>query len=166
MICLATARHPRAAGMFLEHVRVCNHVCESCSHVCADHKGIRTTGADFVTNDQHRSNIDIVFETTVDKINFEEKNGQLEATSVVLVDKNGAYREVKAKKEIIVSGGTCDFGRLGGARLITDAQRCILLAGHPSSIGYRTQGRARETRHQVCGGCSGGWKEFARSSCQ
>ncbi|KAK5437948.1 hypothetical protein LTR34_001496 [Exophiala xenobiotica] len=69
------------------------------------HKGIRTTGADFVTNDQHRDNIDIVVETVVDKVNFEEKNGQLEATSVTLVDKTGAKRDVKARKEIIVSGG-------------------------------------------------------------
>lgn len=71
----------------------------------ADHKGIRTTGADFVTNDRHRNNIDIVVETLVDKINFEEKNGQLEATGVTLVDKTGSKREVKATKEIIVSGG-------------------------------------------------------------
>ncbi|KAK5458193.1 hypothetical protein LTS15_004272 [Exophiala xenobiotica] len=69
------------------------------------HKGIRTTGADFVTNDQHKDNIDIVVETVVDKVNFEEKNGQLEATSVTLVDKTGAKRDVKARKEIIVSGG-------------------------------------------------------------
>ncbi|KAK7902730.1 hypothetical protein LTR67_002376 [Exophiala xenobiotica] len=69
------------------------------------HKGVRTTGADFVTNDQHRDNIDIVVETVVDKVNFEEKNGQLEATSVTLVDKTGAKRDVKARKEIIISGG-------------------------------------------------------------
>ena len=71
------------------------------------HKGIRSTGADFVTNEQHRDNIDIVVETVVDKVNFEEKNGQLEATSVTLVDKTGAKRDVKARKEIIISGGNC-----------------------------------------------------------
>ena len=129
----------------------------------ADHKGIRTTGADFVTNDQHKKNIDIVVETLVDKINFEEKNGQLGATSVVLVDKSGAKREVKARKEIIVSGGNCNFGRLG-ARAIADIQRCILLPSHPASIGHWTQGRAREIGHQVCGGCSGSRKELTRSS--
>jgi len=60
-----------------------------------------------VTNDQHKDNIDIVVETLVDKINFEERNGQLKAASVTLVDKSGAKREVKARKEIIVSGGSC-----------------------------------------------------------
>lgn len=77
-----------------------------CGHVPrTHHKGVRTTGADFVTNDQHKDNIDIVVETLVDKINFEEKDGQLQATSVTLVDKSGEKRDVKAKKEIIVSSG-------------------------------------------------------------
>lgn len=58
-----------------------------------------------MTNDHHKTNIDILVETVVDKINFEEKNGHLEATSVTLVDKSGTKREVKARKEIIVSGG-------------------------------------------------------------
>ncbi|KAJ9603235.1 hypothetical protein H2200_012013 [Cladophialophora chaetospira] len=69
------------------------------------HKGIRSTGADFVTNDYHKENIDLAVETTVDKINFEERNGQLEATSVVLVDRSGERRVVKARKEIVISGG-------------------------------------------------------------
>ncbi len=69
------------------------------------HKGIRTTGADFVTNDYHRGNIDLMVETLVDKINFEKKNAQLEATSVVLVDKSGEKRIVRARKEVVVSGG-------------------------------------------------------------
>jgi hypothetical protein len=69
------------------------------------HKGVRTTGADFVTNDYHRNNIDLAVETVVDKINFEESGGHLTARSVVVVDKSGERREIKAKKEIIVSGG-------------------------------------------------------------
>lgn len=77
-----------------------------CGHVPrTHHKGIRTTGADFVTNDQHRDNIEIVTDTLVDKINFERKDGNLQATSVTLVDKTGASREVKARKEIILSAG-------------------------------------------------------------
>ncbi|KIW26761.1 uncharacterized protein PV07_06569 [Cladophialophora immunda] len=77
-----------------------------CGHATRTvHKGIRTTGADFVTNDQHKANIDLMVDTVVDKINFEEKNGQLQATSVVVVDKSGARAEIKATKEIIVSGG-------------------------------------------------------------
>ncbi|KIW56986.1 hypothetical protein PV05_05593 [Exophiala xenobiotica] len=79
---------------------------QGCGHAPRTvHKGIRTTGADFVTNDRRRDNIDIVVDTVVDKVNFEEKNGQLEATSVTLVDKTGAKRDVKARKEIIISGG-------------------------------------------------------------
>jgi hypothetical protein len=79
--------------------------------LCEVHKGIRTTGADFVTNDYHKNNIDLAVETVVDKISFEERNGQLQATSVVLVDKTGAKRTVKARKEIIVSGGNASAGR-------------------------------------------------------
>lgn len=58
-----------------------------------------------MTNDYHKNNIDLPMETVVDKINFEENSGQLEAKSAVLVDKSGDKRIVKAGKEIIVSGG-------------------------------------------------------------
>jgi hypothetical protein len=44
-------------------------------------------------------------ETVVDKINFEESGGQLIARSVAVVDKSGQRQEIKAKKEIVVSGG-------------------------------------------------------------
>ncbi|EXJ86466.1 hypothetical protein A1O3_03417 [Capronia epimyces CBS 606.96] len=79
-----------------------------CGHAPRTHyRGIRTTAADFVTNARHRENIDIVVETLVAKINFEESDGdgELRATSVTLVDKSGGKREVKARKEIIVSAG-------------------------------------------------------------
>lgn len=59
-----------------------------------------------MTNDHHKNNIDIVVGTLVDKINFEEKDGQLEAVSVTLADQDGTKREVRARKEIIVSGGS------------------------------------------------------------
>ncbi|KIV85554.1 hypothetical protein PV11_01236 [Exophiala sideris] len=97
-----------SSGMPLVHDMFTNgETAHGCGHAPrTHHKGIRSTGADFVTNAQHKNNIDIVVETLVDKINFEEKNGQLEATSVTLVDKTGATREVKAKKEVMVSGGS------------------------------------------------------------
>ncbi len=63
-----------------------------------------------MTNDQHKTNIDILVDTLVDKINLEERNGQLEATSVILVDKTGVKHEVKARREIIVSGGRYSLG--------------------------------------------------------
>ena len=64
-----------------------------------------------MTNEHHRNNIDLVVETVVNKINLEERNGQLQATSVVLVDKTGEKRVVKARKEIIVSGGNASTSR-------------------------------------------------------
>jgi choline dehydrogenase-like flavoprotein len=74
------------------------------------HKGIRTTGADFVTKGYHRKNIDIKVETNVDKINFDS---DMRAVSVDLVDKQGNKRTVSAMREIIVSGGAyCSPGIL------------------------------------------------------
>lgn len=77
------------------------------SHGCGHaprtvHKGLRSTGADFVTDDNHRSNIEIVCDTLVDKVNFDNNK---RAVSVDLVDKSGNKFTVKAKNEIIVSGG-------------------------------------------------------------
>lgn len=58
-----------------------------------------------MTNARHRDNIDIIVETTVAKVNYERRNGQLQATSVTLVDKSGTPRVVKARKEIVISAG-------------------------------------------------------------
>ena len=69
------------------------------------HQGIRTTGADFVTNAEHKANIDIVCETLIDMINFDTNVAPPRATSVVLVSKDGTSRAVSARKEIIVSAG-------------------------------------------------------------
>lgn len=81
-------------------------VSHGCGHaVRTHHKGLRTTGADFVTNGYHRENIDILTNTTVDKIGLEIEDGSLRATSVELVDGNGTRRAVTASREIIVSGG-------------------------------------------------------------
>jgi len=74
-----------------------------CGHATRTvHKGLRSTGADFVTDDYHRQNIDIVVDTLVDKVNFDDGK---RAVSVDLVDKSGKKSTVNAKKEIIVSGG-------------------------------------------------------------
>lgn len=77
------------------------------SHGCGHaprtvHKGLRSTGADFVTDANHRPNIEIVVDTLVDKINFD---GSKRAVSVDILDKSGKKSTVEAKKEIIVSGG-------------------------------------------------------------
>jgi choline dehydrogenase-like flavoprotein len=69
------------------------------------HEGIRSTGADFVTGENHRDNIAIVCNTLVDKVNFSLHNGSLQATSVQLIDNFGTHRTVRANKEIIICGG-------------------------------------------------------------
>ncbi|KAK5099254.1 hypothetical protein LTS08_005834 [Lithohypha guttulata] len=66
------------------------------------HKGLRSTGADFVTDDYHRANIEIVVDTLVDKVNFDESK---RAVSVDLIDKSGNKFTVKARNEIIISSG-------------------------------------------------------------
>jgi choline dehydrogenase-like flavoprotein len=77
-----------------------------CGHVVRTHRqGLRTTGADFVTKGYHRDNIDILTNTTVDKIVLERDGGSLRATAVRLIDENGTKMTVKASREIIVSGG-------------------------------------------------------------
>ena len=77
-----------------------------CGHVVrTHHQGMRSTGADFVTRGYHRDNIDILTNTTVDKIGLERENGALRATSVDLLDEQGIKRTVNANREIIVSGG-------------------------------------------------------------
>nr|OQO32079.1 hypothetical protein B0A51_00617 [Rachicladosporium sp. CCFEE 5018] len=69
------------------------------------HKGLRTTGADFVTNDHHRDNIEILVNTVVDKVNIRQTNDGLQAHSIDLVGPDGTRRTVHARREIIVSGG-------------------------------------------------------------
>lgn len=74
-----------------------------CGHVPRTvHNGLRSIGADFVTDEYHRPNIDIVVDTLVDKVNFD---GNKRATSVDIIDKSGNKSTVKAEKEIIISGG-------------------------------------------------------------
>jgi len=69
------------------------------------YNGIRTTGADFVTKDRHRNNIEIMVTTIVDKINFEQNSEGLRAASVDVVGPDGTRRTLRARREIIVSGG-------------------------------------------------------------
>jgi choline dehydrogenase-like flavoprotein len=77
-----------------------------CGHVVrTHHQGLRITGADFVTKGYHRDNIDIVTNTTVDKIILEKVDRSLRATGVDLIDESGTRRTVTASREVIVSGG-------------------------------------------------------------
>ncbi|KPI38305.1 L-sorbose 1-dehydrogenase [Cyphellophora attinorum] len=83
----------------------------NCAHGCGHaarthHKGVRSTGADFVTNKNHRENIEILTDATVDKINFDTTDGSKpRAVSVSLAVAGSNKRTVHASKEIIISGG-------------------------------------------------------------
>lgn len=79
---------------------------QGCGHAPRTvYRGLRTTGADYVTNENHRDNIDILVDTVVDKVNLEDVEGDLRAVSVDVVGKDGSKRTLYARKEIIVSGG-------------------------------------------------------------
>lgn len=67
------------------------------------YKGDRTTAANYLLN--KGSNLAIKTETIVDKVILEGSGSELKATSVKVIDKEGKEHTIKAKKEIIVSGG-------------------------------------------------------------
>jgi len=67
------------------------------------YKGDRTTAANYFIH--KGSNLSIKTETIVDKIIFEGSGDNLKAVAVKVIEKDGTERELKAKKEIIVSGG-------------------------------------------------------------
>lgn len=67
------------------------------------YKGDRTTAANYYV---HKGpNLSIKTDTTVDKVILEGKGSNLRAAAVKVVEKDGTTREIKAKKEIIISGG-------------------------------------------------------------
>jgi choline dehydrogenase-like flavoprotein len=67
------------------------------------YKGDRTTAANYFVN--KGPNLSIKTETTVDKVILEGTGENLRAVAVKVIEKDGTVREIKAKKEIIVSGG-------------------------------------------------------------
>lgn len=75
-----------------------------CGHVPRTvYKGDRTTAANYLLNKD--SNLSIKTDTTVDKVILEGEGSDLRATAVKIIEKDGTAREIKAKKEVIVSGG-------------------------------------------------------------
>jgi choline dehydrogenase-like flavoprotein len=97
-----------SAGLPLHHdMFSTGDIPHGCGHVPRTvHKGIRTTGADFITNGYHRENITIQTDTTVDRVILEQGADGLRATSVATVLKDGTKRTFHARKEIIISGGS------------------------------------------------------------
>ncbi|KAJ5359238.1 Glucose-methanol-choline oxidoreductase [Penicillium cataractarum] len=94
-------------GMPLNHdMFSTGDVPHGCGHVPRTvYNGIRTTGADFVTNKNSRGNITIQTDTTVDKVIFTEQGGQLRASGVSTKTADGKSKIYHARKEIIISGG-------------------------------------------------------------
>ncbi len=75
-----------------------------CGHATRTvYKGDRTTAANYLLN--KGSNLAIRTETIVDKVILEGSGSNLRATAVKVLDKDGKEQEIKARKEIIVSGG-------------------------------------------------------------
>jgi choline dehydrogenase-like flavoprotein len=75
-----------------------------CGHVPRTvYKGDRTTAANYLLN--KGSNLSIITDTVVDKVILEGAGSDLRATGVKIMEKDGTTRELKAKKEVIVSGG-------------------------------------------------------------
>lgn len=77
-----------------------------CGHVPRTvNEGIRTTGADFVTNKNHRGNVTIKTDTTVDKIIFSKEGEETRASGVLTKTSDDTSATFYARKEIIISGG-------------------------------------------------------------
>ncbi|KAJ5682835.1 Glucose-methanol-choline oxidoreductase [Penicillium macrosclerotiorum] len=77
-----------------------------CGHVPRTvYEGIRTTGADFVTKKNHRRNIFIKTDTTVDKIVFTGQDDQIRASGVATKSADGKLETYNALKEIIIASG-------------------------------------------------------------
>jgi choline dehydrogenase-like flavoprotein len=75
-----------------------------CGHVPRTvYKGDRTTAANYLLN--KGSNLSIKTDTIVDKVILEGHGSDIRATGVKIIEKDGTARDIKAKKEVIVSGG-------------------------------------------------------------
>ncbi|KAK2754667.1 hypothetical protein FQN54_006800 [Arachnomyces sp. PD_36] len=98
-----------SSGLPLDHdVFTTGASANACGHAPRTvYRGIRTTGADFITKEHHRGNITIMTEATVEKVVLESDGANgLRATGVVVASPDGTRSTVNAKKEVIVSGGS------------------------------------------------------------
>lgn len=67
------------------------------------YKGNRTTAANFLLG--LGSNLAIKTNALVDRVVLEGDGSSLRASAVIVIDKNGKKTEIRARKEIVVSGG-------------------------------------------------------------
>ena len=78
----------------------------ACGHaVRSVFNGVRTTAADYVTNKNRRSNIDIKTDTIVDHLFLVGDGERKRVTGARLQTATGEMILVTARKEVIVSGG-------------------------------------------------------------
>lgn len=78
-----------------------------CGHaVRTVYQGLRTTGADFITKTPPKDNLTLMVSTYVDKVMIQNgENGEPIAVGVTVVNSDGRVMDIKARKEIIISGG-------------------------------------------------------------
>jgi choline dehydrogenase-like flavoprotein len=75
----------------------CGHVPRTVSN------GNRSSAADYLLNKS--TNLTIMTETTVDKVILEGEGPNVRAVAVRVVEKDGTVKNIKARREIIISGG-------------------------------------------------------------
>ena len=80
----------------------------ACGHaVRTIYQGIRSTGADYITRNKGRENLDVKTNVLVDRIMLERGSGrQQRAVGVILQGVQGEKIEVNAKREVFLCGGS------------------------------------------------------------
>ena len=78
----------------------------ACGHAIRSiHKGVRSTAADYITKGNRRSNVVIQTNTIVDHIVMEKDGERKRAIGAQLQSATGDRTLVKARREVIVTGG-------------------------------------------------------------
>jgi choline dehydrogenase-like flavoprotein len=91
---------------FVDDMFTTGRPAQGCGHVPRTvHEGVRSFSPAFLKG--HEDRVDIVTSATVDKIILEQREGKVVATGVAVIDNSGKTKVVKARKQIIVSAGTC-----------------------------------------------------------
>ena len=80
----------------------------ACGHAIRTiYKGIRSTGADYVSENNERKNLDVKANAFVDRVMLdnESERGQ-RATGVILRGLRGEKIEIRARREVLLCGGS------------------------------------------------------------
>lgn len=123
-------------------------VAHGCGHVPRTvHDGLRTFSTSYLK--EHENRVDVVVNTIVDKVIFEQVNGETVATGVEVVDSTGKKRVVKASKQIILSAGR--YSRTQAQWVTNRPTRRVLHTHHPPAFWDRTERRAGDSRYRFRG---------------